>query len=134
MHAVAHTVSVSPRLALVGRIVSGLVALFLAFDGVAKVLMVPAVIEASAQLGVPESAIAGIGLVLLACTALYVVPPTAVLGAILLTGYLGGATATHVRMGGPVFPVVFAVLVGVLVWGGLYLREPRLHALLPVRR
>lgn len=134
MHAVAHTASVSPRLALVGRIVSGLVVLFLTFDGVAKVLMVPAVIEASAQLGVPESVIAGIGLVLLACTALYVVPSTAVLGAILLTGYLGGATATHVRMGGPVFPVVFAVLVGVLVWGGLYLREPRLHALLPVRR
>jgi hypothetical protein len=134
MHAIAHTASVSPRLALVGRIVSGLVVLFLVFDGVAKVLMLPAVIEASTQLGVPESAIAGIGLVLLACTALYVVPPTAVLGAILLTGYLGGATATHVRMGGPVFPVVFAVLVGVLVWGGLYLREPRLHALLPVRR
>lgn len=134
MHAVAHTASVSPKLALVGRIVSGLVVLFLTFDGVAKVLMVPAVIEASAQLGVPESVIAGIGLVLLACTALYVVPSTAVLGAILLTGYLGGATATHVRMGGPVFPVVFAVLVGVLVWGGLYLREPRLHALLPVRR
>ena len=134
MHAVAHPASVSPRLALVGRVISGLVVLFLTFDGVAKVLMVPAVIEASAQLGVPESVIAGIGLVLLACTALYVVPPTAVLGAILLTGYLGGATATHVRMGGPVFPVVFAVLVGVLVWGGLYLREPRLHALLPLRR
>jgi hypothetical protein len=134
MHAVAHTASVSPRLALVGRVISGLVVLFLTFDGVAKVLMVPAVIEASAQLGVPESVIAGIGLVLLACTALYVVPPTAVLGAILLTGYLGGATATHVRMGGPVFPVVFAVLVAVLVWGGLYLREPRLHALLPLRR
>ena len=134
MHAVAYPASVSPRLALVGRVISGLVVLFLTFDGVAKVLMVPAVIEASAQLGVPESVIAGIGLVLLACTALYVVPPTAVLGAILLTGYLGGATATHVRMGGPVFPVVFAVLVGVLVWGGLYLREPRLHALLPLRR
>ena len=134
MHAVTHTASVSPRLALVGRIVSGLVVLFLTFDAVAKVLMVPAVIEASTQLGVPESAIVGIGLVLLACTALYVVPPTAVLGAILLTGYLGGATATHVRTGGPVFPVVFAVVFGVLVWGGLYLREPRLHGLLPLRR
>jgi hypothetical protein len=118
----------------VGRIVSGLVVLFLLFDGIAKVLMVTPVLEASARLGIPENAIPGIGILLLACTILYAVPPTSVLGAILLTGYLGGATLTHVRVGDPVFPVAFAVGIGVLAWLGLFLRDDRLRVLLPLRR
>jgi hypothetical protein len=109
-----------------GWIISGLVVLFLAFDGVTKIIKVPNVVEASEQLGVPSHTLRGIGIVLLACTAVYSIPQTAVLGAILLTGYLGGATAIHVRAGSGVFPVAFSVAFGVLAWGGLVLREPRL--------
>jgi hypothetical protein len=117
-----------------GRVVSGLCVLFLLADGVAKLFMPPPVVEACAELGLPESAVPGIGVVLIACTVMYALSRTSVLGAVLLTGYLGGAVATHVRVGGPAFPVVFAAAFGVLVWVGLYLREPRLHALLPLRR
>ncbi|MEO8605700.1 MAG: DoxX family protein, partial [bacterium] len=106
---------------LAGRIISTLVVLFLIFDGGAKVLKIPQVVEGSVQLGVPESAIPGIGIILLVATLVYVLPRTAVLGAILLTGYLGGAVFTHVRVGGPLFPIVFAVAFGVLTWLGLYL-------------
>jgi hypothetical protein len=108
--------------------------LFLTFDGVAKLFKPAPVLEASSELGIPESAIPGIGIVLLTCTVVYVIPATSVLGAILLTGYLGGAVATHVRVGGPVFPIVFPVIFGGLVWLGLFLREARLPALIPVRR
>jgi hypothetical protein len=83
---------------------------------------------------VPERLIPSLGAVLIATTLLFAFPRTSVLGAIVLTGYLGGATWTHVRMGGPVFPMVFPALVGALLWGGLYLREPGLRALIPVRR
>jgi hypothetical protein len=100
--------------------------LFLAFDGVSKLMKVAPVLEASEQLGIPVHTIVGIGIVLLGCTAIYAIPRTAVLGAILLTGYLGGATAIHVRAGSGAFPIVFAVAFGVLVWLGLVLREPRL--------
>jgi hypothetical protein len=109
-----------------GWIISGLVVLFLAFDGVTKIIKVANVVEASEQLGVPSHTLRGIGIVLLACTAVYSIPQTAVLGAILLTGYLGGATAIHVRAGSGVFPVAFSVAFGALAWGGLVLREPRL--------
>ena len=118
----------------VGRAISGLCVLFLALDGTAKLLKPAPVLEACTELGIPESTISGIGILLLACTAAYAVPATAVLGAVLLTGYLGGAIATHVRVGGPAFPVVFATAIGVLVWVGLYLREPRLRALVPFPR
>jgi hypothetical protein len=133
MHAETRIVPTSKGLLWAGRALSTLSVLFLAFDAVAKVLMVAPVVEASRQLGLPVGAIPGIGIVLLACTALYALPRTAVLGAVLLTGYLGGAVATHVLTSGPVFSVVFPVLLGVVVWGGLYLREPRLHALIPLR-
>lgn len=119
---------------LAGRILTTLAVLFLLFDGVAKVMKVGPVLEASAQLQVPEWVIPSLGVVLVAATLLHAIPQTAVLGAIVLTGYLGGATWTHVRMGGPAFPVVFPSLVAALIWGGLYLREPRLRALIPVRR
>ena len=93
------------------------------------------VVEGTVQLGYPESVLLGLGIVLLACTVLYVIPRTAILGAILLTGYLGGAVATHVRVGNPLFThVLFPVYLGVLIWGGLYLRDERLRALIPLRR
>jgi hypothetical protein len=99
-------------------------------------LMRPAfVVQATVQLGYPESVIIGLGVALLTCTILYLIPRTAVLGAILLTGYLGGAVATHVRIGNPLFShTLFPVYIAVLVWGGLFLRDERLRALIPLRK
>lgn len=116
-----------------GRIVSGFPVLFLLFDGIMKLAKPPFVVEATVRLGYPESTILSIGIVLLVCTVIYVIPRTAILGAILLTGYLGGAVATHVRVGEGAFPVLFPVFFGVLIWGGLYLRDDRLRALIPLR-
>lgn len=114
-----------------GRIISTLVVLFLLFDGIIKLIKPDYVVGATVKLGYPESVIFGIGLVLLISTNLYIFPRTSILGAILLTGYLGGATATHVRVGDPFyFPVIF----GVLVWVGLYLRDSRLRTLIPLRK
>jgi len=98
-----------------------------------KPLPAPAV-QAFGQLGYPVGLAAGIGILLLACVSLYAVPRTSVLGAILLTGYLGGAVASHVRIGDPWFShALFPVYIGLLVWGGLYLRDERLRALIPLR-
>jgi hypothetical protein len=116
-----------------GRILSAIPSLFLLLDGVMKLFKPAPVVEATARLEYPESDILGLGILLLVCLALYVIPRTSVLGAILLTGYLGGAVAAHVRVGDDPFPVVFPVLVGVLLWGGLYLRDARLRALVPLR-
>jgi hypothetical protein len=134
MQPVTHDAPVSKSSLWAGRVIGALVVLFLLFDGLMKVLMVAPVVEASAQLGIPEGVVPGTGVLLLACTVAYAVPATSVLGAILLTGYLGGAVATHVRVGGPAFPVAFAAGFGVLVWVGLYLCDPRLRALIPFRR
>ena len=116
-----------------GRIMSGLPALFLLVDGGMKLFKPPVVVEATVQLGYPESVIVGLGLVLLASTLLYLVPRTAILGAVLLTGYLGGAVATHVRVDAPLFNIVFAVVLGTLLWGGLWLRDRCLREMLPLR-
>jgi hypothetical protein len=116
---------------LAGRIISGLAALFLLVDGVLRTVRFQPYVDGTVQFGYPEHLATTIGVVLTVCTLLYLVPRTAVLGAILLTGYLGGATASHVRVEDPNF--LFAAVVGVLVWAGLYLREPRLRALLPLR-
>src|SRR5205823_411948 len=116
-----------------GRIMSAIPALFLLADGVAKLFKPEPVVEATVRLGYPEGVILGLGIVLIACTVLSLIPRTAVLGAILLTGYLGGAVATHVRVGEGLFPVLFPVIVGTLLWGGLALRDARLRALLPLR-
>ena len=129
----ARTAPVGRSMPRVGWLLTTLSVLFLLFDGVAKVAMLEPVLKASAQLEVPERVIPGLGVVLITATLIYAYPRTALLGAILLTGYLGGATWTHVRMGGPIFPMVFPSLVAALIWGGLYLREHRLRALLPVR-
>jgi len=109
-----------------GRIITRLLVLFLSFDGVTKVIKVTPVMEACERLGLPPHTVAGIGVLLLVCTAIYSVPPTAVLGAILLTGYLGGAAAIHVRGGSGWFEIAFSIAFGVLTWVGLVLREPRL--------
>jgi hypothetical protein len=110
-----------------GRVVSALVAAFLLFDAVIKVMMLEPAVEGSVQLGYPEGTVFGIGLALLVSTALYAVPRTAFIGAILLTGYLGGAVATQVRVEDPWF--LFPALIGVLAWGGLFLRDGRIRAL-----
>jgi hypothetical protein len=115
-----------------GRIMSALPILFLLMDGVMKLIKPAVVVDATVQLGYRENVILPLGIVLLACTVLYAIPRTAVLGAILLTGYLGGAVATHVRMGEGVFPIVFPIIFGVLIWGGLFLRDQRLRALIPL--
>jgi hypothetical protein len=113
------------------RILGTLVTLFLLVDGAGKVLRLAPYVEGTAKVGYPADSLVPLGLVLLASTILYAVPRTAVLGAILLTAYLGGATATHVRMGQPfLFPVVF----GVIVWGCLYLRDERVRSLIPTAR
>ncbi|HEX6283718.1 MAG TPA: DoxX family protein [Pyrinomonadaceae bacterium] len=112
-----------------GRVVSGLPALFLLVDGGMKLVKPAVVVDATVKLGYSESAIIPIGVVLIVCTILYLTPKTSVPGAILLTGYLGGAVATHVRVNEGVFPIIFPVIVGVLLWLGLYLRNPKLRAL-----
>jgi hypothetical protein len=106
--------------------------LFLLLDGVMKLFKPRFVVEATMQLGYQESAILPIGIVLVICTVLYLLPITSVFGAILLTGYLGGAVATHVRAGQGSFPVIFPVIIGVLIWGGLYFRDYRLRNLIPL--
>jgi len=118
-----------------GRLLTAVPVLFLLFDAVIKLIPIPAVAETFVQLGWPVSLAKGIGVLELACLVLFVVPPTSVLGALLLTGYLGGAVATHVRIGNPLFShTLFPVYIGLLVWGALFLRDERVRALLPVRR
>jgi DoxX-like family len=124
---------VSPKMLWTGRILSALAVLFLLFDGVLKLFKTADVVEITVQLGYPESLIASLGIVLIASTIIYVIPYTTCLGAILLTGYLGGAVATHVRAGGPLFSIIFPLILGVLIWGGFYLREKRLRAIIPLR-
>jgi DoxX-like family len=123
-------VTISKKAVWTGRILSGLVVLFLLMDGGMKLFKPPFVVDATRQLGYPESEIVGIGMVLLTCTLLYVVPRTSILGAILLTAYMGGAVASQVRIGAGWFNVMFAVTLGILVWAGLWLRDPRLRNVL----
>ena len=119
----------------VGWGVTGFVVAFLLLDAVMKLLALPVVIETSVALGWPADMARPLGVILLTCTLLYAVPRTSLLGALLLTGYLGGAVATHLRVGNPlVSHVLFGVYVGLMIWGGLYLRDPRLRALLPFRK
>ena len=132
----AEKVSPSGKMLWAGRIISGFVTLFLLVDAGFKLirpLPAPAV-QAFGKLGYPVEFASGIGILLLACVAAYLIPRTSVLGAILLTGYLGGAVASHVRVGDPWFShALFPVYVGLLIWGGLYLRDERLRALVPLR-
>jgi hypothetical protein len=119
-----------------GYVMSGLVIAFMVLDGGMKLVPFDVVIKSTAELGYPPSPdlMRGLGLVALICTALYARPRTAVLGAILLTAYMGGAVATHLRIGNPLFShMLFGVYLAVIAWGGLYLRDARVRALLPLR-
>jgi len=133
MSAIAESTVVSKGAMIAGYVVTGFAALFLLLDGVMKLFKPAFVVEATTKLGYTESMIVPIGIVLVACTILYLVPMTSILGAILLTGYLGGAVATHVQAEGGAFPILFPVIIGALVWGGIYLRDARLKSLLPLR-
>lgn len=116
-----------------GWALSGLTLLFLFMDATAKLLALPVVVESSAALGLPGGTYLArvLGVILAICAILYAVPRTSILGAILLTGYLGGAVAIHVRAGNPLFShILFGVYVGVFAWAGLYLRDPALRTLL----
>lgn len=118
-----------------GRILSGLVVVFLLFDGAIKLIPLDVVIETSRQLGIPTDLAVTLGVLTLAGTLLYAYPKTSLLGAILLTGYLGGAIYVHVRAGSPLFShTLFGVYLGILLWGGLYLRDERLRLIFPWRR
>ena len=116
-----------------GHIISTLPALFLLFDGAMKLIKPAPIVEATVRLGYPESVIVPLGIALTMSTVLYLIPGTSVFGAILLTGYLGGAVATHVRIGEGWFPISFPIILAILLWGGLYLRDYRIRALIPLR-
>jgi hypothetical protein len=114
----------------IGRVLTGLAGSFLLMDSGIKLAKSQVAVDGSVALGYPPTVVFGLGLVLLACTVLYLLPRTAAVGAVLLTGYLGGAIATHVRVSNPLFShTLFPIYVAMLIWGGLYLRDRRLRAL-----
>lgn len=114
-----------------GWVLGGLGVLFLAVDALMKLLALPAVIQSMTELGYPTAIARPLGLIELACLIVYLAPRTAPLGAVLWTGYLGGAVATHVRLGNPLLThTLFPIYVAALLWGGLYLRDARVRGLL----
>jgi hypothetical protein len=137
MTTVAETAPVSISARLLGRILSGLVIVFLLLDGAIKLVPWPVVTDTLDRMGYgsSETLARSLGIITIICTALYSIPPTSILGAILLTGYLGGAMASHVRIGSPLFThVLFGFYLGLMVWGGLWLRDRNLRTLIPFRR
>jgi hypothetical protein len=133
MPSATQTVPVSKKRLWAGRITSALPVLFLLVDGAMKLVKPAPVVKATVELGYAETVILPLGVVLLACTILYLIPRTAVLGAILLTGYLGGAVPAQVRAGQGLFEILFPVVLGALLWGGLVLRDDRLRTVIPLR-
>lgn len=126
--------SSAKKRSIAGYALTALVAAFLAFDTVLKLLQLAPAMQGTTELGYPASSVLVIGVIELVCLVLYLIPQTSVLGALMLTGYLGGAIATHVRIGSPLAThTLFPIYVALMVWGGLYLRESRLRALLPFR-
>ena len=117
-----------------GRVLTALGVLFLVFDAVIKVMQIQPVVDTFNLLGIPTGLAPAIGFLMLACLAVYLFPRTSLLGAILLTGYLGGAISLQLRIGAPPFNMVFPLIVAAFIWGGLYLRDPLLRSVLPVRR
>ena len=133
MQSVTQTLPVSKKRLWAGRIMSALPGLFLLVDGAMKLVKPEPVVKATVELGYAETVILPLGIVLLVCTILYLIPRTSVLGAVLLTGYLGGAVATQVRAEQVLFNILFPVILGALLWGGLVLRDDRLRMLIPLR-
>lgn len=125
------------RAALVGGwLLSGLLIAFLLFDGAIKLVPLQVVLDTSARFGLPADVISArtLGVLTLLCTVLYAIPRTSILGAILLTGYLGGAMATHFRIGSPLFThLLFGLYLGIFAWGGLFLRYPWLRRVIPIK-
>ena len=137
MPTITETAPVSKTARRTGRVLSGLVIVFMLFDGAIKLVPWPIVTETMEKIGYgsSESLARTLGAVTVACTLLYAIPPTSIVGAILLTGYLGGAMASHVRIGSPLFThTLFGLYLGLMVWGGLWLRDRDLRALIPFRR
>ena len=137
MTVIAETIPASRPARWVGRILSGIVIVFLLVDGAIKLVPWPIVTETMEKMGYGSSdaLMRGLGAVTIICTVLYAVPPTSILGAILLTGYLGGAIASHVRIDSPLFShTLFGLYLGLMLWGGLWLRDDRLRRLIPLRR
>ena len=135
MQAILPTAPASGAALWTGRTLSGLVVAFLLFDGAIKVVEMDVVKQTLAELGYPTDIAFGLGVLTLAIGVLYAIPRTSVLGAILLTGLLGGAMATHLRVSSPVFShLLFGLYLGLMAWGGLFLRDERLRAMLPLRR
>ncbi len=137
MSAIAETTPASPPMRWLGRVLSGLVIVFMLFDGAIKLVPWPVVTQTMEKMGYgsSESFARTLGVITIACTVLYAIPPTSILGAILLTGYLGGAMASHVRIGSPLFShILFGLYLGLMLWGGLWLRDRSLRDLMPWRR
>ena len=137
MTTIADKAPVSKPALWLGRILSGLVILFLLFDGAIKLVPWPVVTETMNRIGYgsSETLARSLGIITIVCTVLYAIPPTSILGAILLTGYLGGAMASHLRIGSPLFShTLFGLYLGLMVWGGLWFRDRSLRSLIPFRR
>jgi DoxX-like family len=137
MPTIAKTAPVSKTARWTGRVLSGLVIVFMLFDGAIKLVPWPIVTETMEKIGYgsSESLARTLGVVTMACTVLYAIPPTSIVGAILLTGYLGGAMASHLRIGSPLFThTLFGLYLGLMVWGGLWLRDRNLRTLIPFHR
>ncbi len=137
MTTIVETAPVSRTALWTGRLLSGLVIIFLLFDGAIKLVPWPIVTETMDRIGYgsSETLARSLGIITIVCTVLYSVPPTSILGAILLTGYLGGAMASHLRIGSPLFThILFGFYLGLMLWGGLWLRDKNLRTLLPFRR
>ena len=137
MSTIAEGAPVSRSARRLGRLLSGLVILFMLFDGAVKLVPWPIVTESMEKIGYgsSETLARSLGVISLVCTMLYAIPPTSFVGAILLTGYLGGAMASHLRIGSPLFThILFGFYLGLMVWGGLWLRDGSLRTLLPFRR
>jgi hypothetical protein len=137
MPTIAETAPVSKPALWLGRVLSGLVILFLLFDGAIKLVPWPNVTETMDRIGYgsSETLARSLGFITIVCTVLYAIPPTSILGAILLTGYLGGAMASHLRIGSPLFShTLFGFYLGLMLWGGLWLRDRSLRASIPFRR
>lgn len=133
MTATAYPATRPSALMWTGRVLSTIVSLFMTLDAVMHLVVPAPVVQAFAALGLPIHLSVTIGVLALVCTALYVIPRTSVLGAVLLTGYLGGAVAVQTRAAMPVFETLFPAIVGILLWSGLLLRDPALRSIFPLR-